>query len=84
MIHSEGDGFRRATHAGSWYTDNGVHPPSCFRLLWADDRFCVGGELDHELTKYLSAVEPSPEFSPPIKRCKAIIAPFVVVVVDLH
>ncbi|KAK7694607.1 hypothetical protein QCA50_001793 [Cerrena zonata] len=34
-----------------------------------------GRKLDRELSQYLAAVEPSPEFQPPIKGCKAIIAP---------
>ncbi|EPQ60778.1 UPF0103-domain-containing protein, partial [Gloeophyllum trabeum ATCC 11539] len=49
---------RRATHAGSWYTDD-------------------GNELDQELSEWLEAVRPAEDehFSPPIKGCKAIIAP---------
>ncbi|KDQ63707.1 hypothetical protein JAAARDRAFT_119658 [Jaapia argillacea MUCL 33604] len=49
--------FRQATHAGSWYTDD-------------------GDTLNHELTTWLDAVQPSDEtFNPPVKGCKAVIAP---------
>ncbi|KZP31273.1 UPF0103-domain-containing protein [Athelia psychrophila] len=49
---------RQATHAGSWYTENGT-------------------QLDGELSGWLAAVNSSAEkqFEPPIKGCKAVIAP---------
>ncbi|KIM85285.1 hypothetical protein PILCRDRAFT_66408 [Piloderma croceum F 1598] len=50
--------YRKAEHAGSWYTNN-------------------KSELDTQLSGWLAAVNPAAEedFAPPIKGCKAIIAP---------
>jgi len=50
--------YRKATHAGSWYTGNKT-------------------ALDSQLSSWLAAVHPTAgeDFAPPIKGCKAIIAP---------
>ena len=71
---------RRATHADSWYTgDSKSH--SQLRAEYALSNALrvrhIAQELNTELEKYLQAVQASEEFTPPVKGCKAIIAPYV-------
>ena len=71
---------RRATHADSWYTgDSKSH--SQLRAEHALSKALrvrhIAQELNTELEKYLQAVQASEEFTPPVKGCKAIIAPYV-------
>lgn len=37
--------------------------------------FFTGPELDGQLSHWLDQVKPSIDYSPPIERCKAVIAP---------
>ncbi|KAG8919483.1 hypothetical protein FRC02_001627 [Tulasnella sp. 418] len=77
---------RKATHAGSWYDDDGES------IIWnrrdSMDRFLfgiLGPTLDAELQANLEAVTPDANqpslisegevFVPPVRGCKAIIAP---------
>ncbi|KAI0033152.1 UPF0103-domain-containing protein, partial [Vararia minispora EC-137] len=61
---------RQATHADSWYTGNGI-------TVSEDGIQILAQRLDADLSGWLGAVKPteSETFAPPVKGCKAIIAP---------